>query len=81
MAAQQTAATALERAVAPRETRPGNVTDFRRLQPAVFTGAGSPLEAEQWLVDVANLLKAAKIPEADKVEIVKIQLADVARTW
>ena len=37
LAAQQTAA------VAPEQARVGTVTDFRRLQPAVFTGAGSPV--------------------------------------
>ena len=81
VAAQRTAAIALERAVAPREARPGNVTDFHRLLPKTFSGTGTPLEAEQWLVDMANLLRAAKVPEADQVEAVVIQLEDVARVW
>ena len=81
VAAQQTAATALERAVAPREARPGNVTDFCRLLPKTFSGTGTPLEAEQWLVDMANLLRAAKVPEVDQVEAVVIQLEDIARVW
>ena len=33
--------------VAPREQRPGNVSDFRRLQPAIFLGTEKPLDAEQ----------------------------------
>ena len=45
--------------VAPREQRPGNVSDFRRLQPAIFSGTEKPLDAEQWLVDTTDLLEAA----------------------
>jgi len=40
-----------------------------------------PLDAEQWLVDTTDLLKAAWIPEDNQVEVAKIQLKDVARTW
>ena len=31
----------------PKEQRPGNVSDFRRLQPAIFTGGERPLDADQ----------------------------------
>jgi len=47
----------------------------------MFTGTEAPLEAEQWITDMENLLKAAKIPEADRVEVINIRLTDVARTW
>ena len=57
---------------APQERRPGNVSDFRRLQPAIFTGGERPLDAEQWLIDTIDLLKAARVPEEDKVEVAKI---------
>lgn len=43
---QQIATTAPEKVAAPRETRPGIVSNFRRLQPAVFSGEGTPLEVE-----------------------------------
>ena len=66
---------------APREQRPGNVSDFRKLQPATFLGTEKPLDAEQWLIDTTDLLKAAQIPNENQVEVVKIQLKDVARTW
>lgn len=79
--AQQATATAIEKVTAPREPKTGGVSDFRRLQPAVFSGTGTTLEAEQWLVDVTNLLTAARVPEAEQVEVAKIQLTDVARTW
>ena len=65
---------------APKEQRPGNVFDFRRLQ-AVFSGAEKPLDAEQWLIDTTDLLKAAHILDESQVEFAKIQLKDVARTW
>ena len=57
------------------------MSDFRRLQPAIFTGREKPLDAEQWLIDTTDLLKAAWIPEEDQVEVTKIQLKDMARTW
>ena len=81
LAAQQTAAAVIERATAPRGPRVGGITDFMRLNPRVFTGNEAPLEAEQWLVDMTNLLEAANIPAAEQVKVVKIQLADIARTW
>ena len=31
--------------------------------------------------DTTNLLRAARVPEADQVEVIKVQLTDVARTW
>jgi len=31
--------------VVPREQRPGNVSDFRRLQPTIFSGTEKPLDA------------------------------------
>jgi hypothetical protein len=72
---------ALEKATAPREQRTGNVTDFMRMNPAVFTGTEIPLEAEQWITDMENILKTTKIPEADQVEVITIRLTDIARIW
>ena len=56
MVAQQTAMVAMERSAASQGPNSGNISDFRRLQPATFTGIEKPLEAEQWLVDMTNLL-------------------------
>ena len=42
-----------------QEKRPGNMSDFRRLQPAIFSGTEKPLDTEQWLIDTIDLLKAA----------------------
>ena len=66
---------------APREQRLGTVSDFRRLQPAEFLGTEKTLNTEQWLIDMTDLLKAARIPGENQVEVAKIQLKDVARTW
>ena len=57
------------------------MSDFRRLYPIVFIGEENHLDAEQWLVDTENLLGAAQVPEADRVDVVKIQLSGVARSW
>jgi len=66
---------------APKEQRPGNVSDFRRPQTATFSCTEKPLDAEQWLIDTIDLLKAAQILDENQVEVAKIQLKDVARTW
>jgi len=67
--------------IALRKQRHGNVSDFRRPQPATFSGTKRSLDAEQWLIDTTYLLKAARIPNENQVKVAKIQLKDVARTW
>jgi len=57
------------------------VSDSRRLEPAVFSGTEKPLDAEWWLIAMIDLLKAARILNKNQVEVAKIQLKDVARTW
>lgn len=47
----------------------------------MFTGEEIPLTAEQRLVDTKNLLVAGRILEGVKVQVVKIQLAGIARLW
>ena len=42
------------------------MSDFRRLQPADFLGTEKPLDAEQWLIDITDLLKAARIPDENR---------------
>jgi len=78
VAAQQTTTMVMERSTAPCGPKPGNISDFRRLQPTTFVGTEKPLDAKQWLVDMTNLLNAARVPAEDQVEVVKVQLADVA---
>jgi len=38
--------------MAHHEQRPGNVSEFRKLQPAVFSGTEKSLDAEQWLQQI-----------------------------
>jgi len=66
--------------VAPQKQRPGNVSDFRRLQPTILSVIEKLLDAEQWLVDTTDFLKAAQVLDENQVEVAKIQLKDVART-
>ena len=70
-----------KRAASGSQVKQENVSDFRRLQLTVFTGEESHLLAERWLVDTENLLVIARVPEIDRVDVVKIQLSGVARSW
>jgi len=47
----------------------------------VFSGTERSLDSEQWLINTTDLLKAARIPDENQVEVAKIQLKDVARSW
>ena len=57
------------------------MSDSRRLEPAVFSGTEKTLDAEWWLIAMIDLLKAARILNKNQVEVAKIQLKNVARTW
>jgi hypothetical protein len=65
----------------PREQRLGSVADFKKLFPAEFLGTEKPLVAEQWLSDMTELMIAARIPEDNQVEVIKLQIKDVAKSW
>ena len=39
------------------------------------------LNVEQWLIDMIDLMRAAWIPKEDQLEVTKIQLKNIARTW
>jgi len=67
--------------VALQEQKPGNVLDFRRFQPTIFSGMEKPLDVEQCLVDTTDLLKVTRVPDKDSVEVAKVQLTNVVRTW
>jgi len=57
------------------------ISDFKRLQQATFACIRKLLDAEQWLIDMTNLLKATHVPEEYQVEMVKAQLMGMAKTW
>ena len=56
---------------ARKEQRPGSIFYFRWLRPIEFLGIENPLDAEQWLVDTIDILKAAQILEENQVEIAR----------
>lgn len=70
---------AVDKAAALKKPKVGNVSDFWRLNPVTFSGNEKSLDAEQWLIDMVNLLEAANVPEADQVKVVKVQLTNIAR--
>ena len=45
---------------APKEQRPGNISDFRRLQPAIFTGGEKPLDETKVYIHIPNLKSPQK---------------------
>lgn len=47
----------------------------------MFYRAEGLLKAKQWIMDIENPLKAVRIPKENQVEVVFIQLTDMARTW
>jgi len=65
----------------PPPLRGGTVADFRRLHPDIFASTEPPLQAKQWLVKTEQLLKDARVPELDKVDVVSIQLTDLTHIW
>jgi len=60
--------------VISQEYHSGTVSEFRKLQPTIFDGTEKPLDAEQWLINTTDLLKAAQVPKEHQVEVVKIRL-------
>ena len=47
----------------------------------MFSSTERPLDIEQWLMDTTDLMKIARIPDENQMEVAKIQLRDVDRTW
>ena len=47
----------------------------------MFSGTKRPLDVEQWMMDTTDLMKAARIPNENHVEVAKIQLKGVTKTW
>ena len=63
---------------------PRGVSDLKRFKdtgPTTFSGSGGSIQAEEWLRRTEELLTAAEITPARKVEIVRLQLTDLARQW
>ena len=54
---------------------------FQEISAGNLFGHGEALDSQQWLVNMTDLLKAIRIPDENQVEMTKIQLKDVAKTW
>ena len=77
--AQQDHHRAQELARGPRG--PASIKRFRDLRPPTFAGTEQALEADEWLQRIIDALKAADVEDEKKVEIVALQLTDLAQTW
>ena len=63
---------------------PQGVSDLKRFKdtgPTTFSGSGGSIQAEERLRRTEELLVAAEITPARKVEIVRLELTDLARQW
>lgn len=56
------------------------MSDFKRLQPSIFAGIEGPIKAKPWTMVMENLLKATWNPKENRVEVLCVQVTDVART-
>ncbi|GAB2283252.1 hypothetical protein Dimus_039585 [Dionaea muscipula] len=66
--------------VEPRAT--SAMREFQRLNPPTFDGAVDPLEAEEWLEQVTQILDTLQIMEEDlRVSFATFQLRGDARHW
>ena len=61
--------------------RPGSVDSFYKMRPALFTGEETAIEAEDWIISIDESLRAARIPEEDKVPLARRLLRGNARAW
>ena len=63
---------------------PRGTADLKRFKdtgPTTFSGTGGSIQAEEWLRHTEKLPAAAEVTPARKVEIVRLQLTDLARQW
>jgi len=50
---------------APHEQRPGNVSEFKKLPPAVFSSTEKPLDVEQWLIGYNKSYEGSSNPRRE----------------
>ena len=60
---------------------PSNIKRFRDLHPPLFMGTETVLEADEWFQRMEDTLRDAAVEDERKMEIVSLQLTDLARTW
>jgi hypothetical protein len=54
---------------------------FERLSIPMFDGKLGPIEAENWLVDVEEILQLARCTEEQKVQYIAYRLSGEAKRW
>ncbi|XP_020270936.1 uncharacterized protein LOC109846120 [Asparagus officinalis] len=57
------------------------VIEFRYMRPPSFSGVEGPLAAEEFLKVTETILTVTRIPHAEWVDLMDIQLTDTARIW
>ncbi|XP_062164965.1 uncharacterized protein LOC133871551 [Alnus glutinosa] len=82
MARQFIAAIADFRGEAPRDVEQGcPFKRFERLNMPMFDGKQGPIESENWLVDVEEILQLAGCTEEQKVQYTAYRLSGEAKRW
>lgn len=71
---------AIQYANALHPLRAGNISQFEHLHHETYSEMLGPLEAEQWLIEMENVLKIVRVLNTDTVNVIKIQLINVAET-
>lgn len=70
----------LECILALRNEHSGGTSDFRRLHLSTYSRTSGALEAEQWPVEMENLLKVARVMDRDKTYFIQIKLTGIPNT-
>ncbi|KAJ6823119.1 uncharacterized protein M6B38_384995 [Iris pallida] len=59
----------------------GNIHAFKKLGPRDFKGKEGIIYADDWFEDIERQMRACRLAADLKVEVVGLQLLDIARTW
>lgn len=83
IATHNTTSTTLDYNAMPQlaQERLGEVTNFRKLHSAIFSRISIALKIVQWIVDMEQLLEATYISNEDRLNTIRIQLTDIAKSW
>ena len=57
------------------------VRDFRACGAPIYHGVKDPIASRRWLADVANVFRASRYPDGDKVILASCLLKDRAQEW
>ena len=61
---------------------PSNLQRFKAHHPPTFTGGGDPMVADQWFMQIENVLEAMEITsDTTRIRLAAFQLEGEARVW